>query len=521
MLIFLISFIATVVLAIILSARFLLHRSNRVLIWITAAFFCTCWISLLWYMGNLHVGALLTGLLFLLLSVGLGGLVLIRKIIRKPEGKAAAAGGSFLVLGLVAILAGTYTDLSDFLLIVGLLCFLAVLILMAAALIRKLIRKTVRSCITEILVLFTTGIALWSISFRISENQRRIAYENRELNEPVVQQEYDFEVKDGETPIEIVEYRETPGIGENAGSILVCDSEHLNLLFNEEPADAEACKTRIRSNPGIPEPFRDYFCDFVDRMVEHDSEIPLTILYHNLKTLKVEEAGRTDYLMKSLSPSSLGVYRNDENAIYIPEGTEYVEGEFGFQVLLHEFCHAARTCWIDGSYSMRAEFEASSDSSLLSECMNTVYSCSLLRYDERDLAYQIPSNYLRIMLECMDNYTISDYFHHGDTWFYAKLDEAAGYTNYARTIWKLINLQRSDWNSDTIDIAEKEYEPIYDFLCRLYYGKYGTEDMTEEDAIALADELAERAFYDAPEGYKLNTDRFYENIECLIAEKQT
>ena len=153
--------------------------------------------------------------------------------------------------------------------------------------------------------------------------------------------------------------------------------------------------------------------------------------------------------------------------------------------------------------------------------MNNVYSCSLLRYDERDLAYQIPSNYLRIMLECMDNYTISDYFHHGDTWFYAKLDEAAGYTNYARTIWKLINLQRSDWNSDTIDIAEKEYEPIYDFLCRLYYGKYGTEDMTEEDAIALADELAERAFYDAPEGYKLNTDRFYENIECLIAEKQT
>ena len=152
------------------------------------------------------------------------------------------------------------------------------------------------------------------------------------------------------------------------------------------------------------------------------------------------------------------------------------------------------------------------------ECLNSVFSCSLLNYDEWDIAYQVPSNYLRIMLDCMDNYELSDYMNHGDTYFYRKLDEASGHTNYAEVLWKLIALQRSDWEDDKIDIDQAEYYPIYDFLCDIYCSKYLTPEMTDEEARQVADDLVYKAFYDAPERYKICEQRFYDNLEARLTE---
>ena len=112
----------------------------------------------------------------------------------------------------------------------------------------------------------------------------------------------------------------------------------------------------------------------------------------------------------------------------------------------------------------------------------------------------------------MDNYSLEDYIKHGDTYFLSKLDESAGKTNYAQVIWKLIALQRSDWEQDNVDIPPEDYYPIYDFLCDMYYGKYVSEDMSAEEKKAIADELIHKAFYDAPENYKIDSDRFYEYL---------
>lgn len=83
-------------------------------------------------------------------------------------------------------------------------------------------------------------------------------------------------------------------------------------------------------------------------------------------------------------------------------------------------------------------------------------------------------------------------------------------------LWQLITLQRSDWENDRIDIDETEYYPIYDFLCALYYDRYLQPDMTPEEARQVADELVYKAFFDAPEGYKINEQRFYDNLEARI-----
>lgn len=329
-----------------------------------------------------------------------------------------------------------------------------------------------------------------------------------------VQTALDFEVKDGDTPLEVTELV----VDESWGSTRVYDSAHLNRLIDTSGVSAEECRRRIAQNSNIPDKFKDYFTDFVNRIETKYPDADLSVLCHNLATLRVQELNSSEFLMKAASVDSLGVYFNNENAIYIPEGTEYVEGQFGFQVLIHEFCHASRICWLDGKSKNSAGFDVELEDNLLGECMNSVFSCSLLSYDERDIAYQTPSNYLRIMLECMDNYTLSDYMNHGSSYFLRKLDEATGYTNYSTVIWKLIGLQRSDWNHDDIDVPAESYEPIYDYLCEMYYKKYVTADMTDEQAKAVADELVDKAFFDSPEDYKTETQPFYDNLDAYRAQ---
>ena len=332
-----------------------------------------------------------------------------------------------------------------------------------------------------------------------------------EIYEEPIQITYDFEVVDGDTPIEIVSSKYLDLA--SSSSIYVYDEKDLHLALENDFVTADKCIEAIHANDKIEPKFKTFFCDFVESIDKTYPNLNLAILYRNLETLDVQELNSTDYFWESLNLDSLGCYNKRKNTIFIPEGTEYIEGEFGYQVLIHEFCHAARS----GEYKTEDlkcsfDFYADSDNVLLSEAMNSVFSCSLLDYYEWNIAYQVPSNYLRIMLECMDNYALEDYIKHSDAYFLSKLDEYMGNTNYAQVIWKLITLQRSDWEQDNVDIPAEEYYPIYDFLCEMYYGKYISGTMTADEKKAVADELVHKAFFDAPENYKIDPDYFYEYL---------
>ena len=42
--------------------------------------------------------------------------------------------------------------------------------------------------------------------------------------------------------------------------------------------------------------------------------------------------------------------------------------------------------------------------------------------------------------------------------------------------------------------------------------------MTDEEARQVADDLVYKAFYDAPERYKICEQRFYDNLEARLTE---
>lgn len=504
--------LTSVILGVVLLIRALRKKPVRALLWAALAAFAGGITLMSVVIGEIQLLWILLSFVSAAAALVMTVLALVRRLRRRPAARCAWCALLLWLAAVGLLLVCSVSALCDFTQAFGILLLLNGVPLLAALLIRLVRKKPSPVLRWAAPGLVCAAAALLAVTPALTARHYARLETQRELAEITIQTDYDFVVEDGTEPIEVVEVDVSP-FGDR---LSVYGSAELYRLFGDEKGTAEGCCAAIAQNPEIPDRMKTYFTDFVGRIAEHYPQADLTVLQHNLQTLHVEECSRVDYVMASLSVDSLGVYRNDRNAIYIPEGTEYIEGKFGFQVLLHEFCHAARDCWVDGNSSQKAYFSHCPESTLLLESMNSVFSCSLLNYYEWDIAYQVPSNYLRIMLECMDNYELSDYMNHGDTYFYRKLDETAGYQNYAKVLWQLITLQRSDWQDEKIDIDETEYYPIYDFLCALYYDCYLQPDMTPEEARQVADELVHKAFYDAPEGYKINEQRFYDNLEARM-----
>ncbi len=438
---------------------------------------------------------------------------LAKKDIRHAKRKAAIFGGTGFN-GMIVTAGGT---LSTILSLYAMFFFLAACILLLINIGRAVCRRKNKRLWILVPVCLGIGIVLVTLADYSWKYQLKKRTDSGEIYEEPIQVTFDFEVVDGETPIEIITNKVLDLYDKDY--VYVYDEKDLHLLMEHNFATAEQCIEAIQNNSKIAEKFKTFFCEFVRRIEKTYPGLNLAVLYHNLATLDVQELSANDYFLESLSMDSLGCYNMRKNTIFIPEGTVYVEGEFGFQVLIHEFCHALRSSYYETSdKKCYIDYYDDNDNRILMEAMNSVFSCSLLNYYEWDIAYQVASNYLRIMLECMDNYSLEDYVNHRDTYFLSKLDEFMGKTNYAQVIWKLIALQRSDWEQENMDIPIEEYYPIYDFLCEMYYDKYITEDMTDEEKRAVADELIKKAFYDAPEDYKIDEDYFYEYLGLTIEE---
>lgn len=463
--------------------------------------------------GDFKSALLIGSIIMIAIGILLLMIYLVSKLLKSPRSRLKKIAVGFFLIGFVLLIICVGGDISGILFLVSALFCLAVPILFITNVILTIIKKPKKILWLATALCLVTGISANKISDIVWQNHIAKNASDNEIYEKSIEVTYDFKVEDGTKPIEIVT---SNGFDSEIHRhyLTIYDVKDFHLLLDNYDVTAAQCITRIQESELLGNKYKVYFCDFVERMDKKYPGMNYAILYHNLSTLEVEELDRGDYLKKSLSLDSLGCYVRTENKIYIPKGTKYIEGEFGYQVLIHEFCHAARSSWYDvDDIHCKLQFSSGNDNVLLEECMNSVFSCSLLSYDEWDIAYQIPSNYMRIMLECMDNYSIEDYMSHGDTFFLSKLDEYTGRTNYAQVMWKLITLQRSDWEKDNIDIPSEEYYPIYDYLCEMYYEKYLSENMTEDEMLKVADELVYKAFYDAPEGYKIDSDYFYEYLE--------
>lgn len=397
----------------------------------------------------------------------------------------------------------------------GLLFLLLFVIFLILFLIWKLRKKTAKKLkiafLSSLLAAFAFIVAFFAVPTKTKES------------EPVeikIQTEVDLAVADLEEPLEIEYYNDLSSVGK----ILVYDADYLDMIFGSETVAPEMLHTAIDDNPLIGPDFKPYFHEYVDLYVTAYPEADLRILYHNLLSLEVVECeDEWELLEVSWSLDSYACYVQKENRIYVMAQYEYIKETWEYQVLMHEISHAARSYVREAEEMVYKAGVGLTSRVILSEALNSVFTVCMFDYEERDIGYQLASNYLLVMLDCMDNYTLSDYINHSQSYFLSKLDEASGHINYAAALWDLIELQREDYldmrdnDPQRIQIPQEEYYPIYDLLCDMYYSKYTTPNMTTQEISAVADRLVDMVTFDVPEGYDIPAEYFHTAAQAWSA----
>ncbi len=330
--------------------------------------------------------------------------------------------------------------------------------------------------------------------------------------------ELGFALEDNAEPLEIDEYDDYELLGKRYISIY--DAGYLDLYFDVPSVSAAECVSHIDENAAIPEKFKELLRIFVRSIEEKYPEADLRPLDLNIRTLEIVECDEYELAIHTLSIDAYGCYVRDENRIYVPKDCEYVPGTWEYQVIMHEFGHAARTVQ-RSSKDLDLSIELSSSiCTIPEEALNSLFTVSLFDYEERDIAYQLQSNMFLILTGCLEGYSLSDYLNHRLSYFAHLLDEQNGNNNYAMSIMKLIEEQRTDYFDENYDRGSEFYYPIYDYLAKMYVDRYASPGMSDEELAALIDELVETVMFDVPEDYDIDTDEFYRFAEEYYGDRQ-
>lgn len=303
----------------------------------------------------------------------------------------------------------------------------------------------------------------------------------------------------------------------------IYDSEGLDTYFGNTKEDVtyDMIRTAITNNPNIPAHMRPIFFDMVDNLEEKYPDLDLRIWYNNLKTLKIVEC-ETEFELQlaAISINAEACYKRNENTIYTLKGYQYIPGTWEYQVLTHEIGHTMRLTNIkEGKKTIKTNFTNSSGNIVIvEETLNSLFTLRLYDENEMDIAYQLQSNMMELMVNSMDNYSYQDYIEHNITYFEDKLNEH-NQNDQAIEMLHLMNLQYKDFHDDKIDVPQEQYYPLYDYIARMYYDANIHEGMSQIEMEEVRNNFIYKLTYDVPEEYHIDVEHLNEYFITYCLEK--
>ena len=300
---------------------------------------------------------------------------------------------------------------------------------------------------------------------------------------------------------------EVEGLIEGFHMKIVLDSSRLDevLGYPKEDITYEKIKETINSNSSIPKKFKTMYIDLANNLQREYPNMDLRVWYENLKTMKVLEVEEMEMKVKAVSATAYACYRKDENTIYTVKDYKYEPGTWEYQVIMHEMAHPIRSGFIKkNGEEIRIQFtDKSGDGVIIEEALNSLLALRSYDKSERDIAYQLQSNMVEMMVESLDNYTYQDFVEHNITYFENELNKQNG-DNKAIEMLALINLQYKDYHDKNMEVEQKNFYPLYDYIAKMYYRKKINPNMSYDTAKKIRDEYIDRMTYDVPEEYNLD-----------------
>lgn len=289
----------------------------------------------------------------------------------------------------------------------------------------------------------------------------------------------------------------------------VNDMAYLDKVIDIKDVSYDEMMQVISDNPNIAENFKKILFSFCDDLYRKYPNVDKRVLYENLKTIKIFEVDEYELLNKTFSADSCGCYIKDANEIYVKQGCDFQPGTWDYQVIYHELSHVLRIgIWERENETIKVDVEGPTyKNTVVMEALNSLFAVSLFDYEEKDIAYQLQSNYIKVILECLDNYKLDDYVNHSLSYFIAKLDEHTN-SNDAVDMLNLMEVQYDDYHSEDIEISQDQYYRLYDYIAKIYFDKYIVSDMSYEEACEIKDTLLEKILYDVPDEYNIDVNHF-------------
>ena len=299
--------------------------------------------------------------------------------------------------------------------------------------------------------------------------------------------------------------------------LYIYNTDYIDDVISDK-VELDDIKKIIQNNDNIDDNYKILLYEYAENVVSNYPNAELRMLYKNLETIKINECNKEEMFDYTYNSDCYGFYDKEENEIYVLKDNDYSDGTWARQVLYHELSHVLRNCRfnLDDLSIIIESKDETFNNDIAEESLNTLFSLSLLDYDETNRAYQTQSNYYAVMAECID-YDFTDYVNKPLSNFPEKLNEYNGDEDgRAEEILELIKVQFDAYHSSEIEIDESEFDPIIDYLCEIYFKKYIYDGISYDDAYNVASSLEDKICLNVIGDYHVNYSKIYENLDTYL-----
>lgn len=282
---------------------------------------------------------------------------------------------------------------------------------------------------------------------------------------------------------------------------------------------AQVCE----ENEQIPDKYKKIIVEYATTMLQKYPDIDFQILYHNLHDLVVSEKTSQEIQMAAVGSDVLACYLNSKNEILVRDDIVLDKDNDGFIVFTHELTHAARRRAKETQgEKIKAAFNSEYDyGAYVEEGIACNIAYELQGDGLKSNYYPVQSSYLRIILNCLPNYTYADFFNHSVNYLAEQMDAFMGHDKIAYHMLALIDSEAKNRYESYQATKYSDYAELHAYICAMYLKAHLTSDMSYQEALSVYNDFQEdihHYFDKMKRPFYLSEDWFQKIFDQYLAE---
>ena len=303
------------------------------------------------------------------------------------------------------------------------------------------------------------------------------------------------------------------------------DQSAYESIFGYSNATLEDIKQALERNPNISQTYKEFIYQYACDLRRLYPDINLAVLRYNLETLVIDELTQEQIDKETLSTDSAACYLRYENRICVLEDLDLSRDSDDFIILTHELCHAARTAQTGKDHTEEFNVDVAFNDTYnmgtyAEEGLITNLAYELQGLDNKAIFYPVLASYYRIICSCID-YSGEDFFNHSVNYLIDRMDAFMGDEEYAYQIVAMIDAQMILRYTPHQSVDFHDFQPLYDYLAKMYFKKNIHAGMTYPQAEAVFQDFYEEItfnFENMNRKFNITEETFLPAFETYIAD---